>query len=92
MKLYNLNQLADVIGLSYKALYNRLNHTTGVITVAGRCFQAHKDRGVWLVWSDDVANASEAPTPQPKVSAPKQKPKAKGKHGGFIDFSKLGKG
>lgn len=92
MKLYNLSTLADALGMSCKALCNRIDHDTGNIVVAGKLIQAHKERGVWLIWCD-VAYWPDVPNPStptlPKVSTTKGKAK---RVQFFIDASKSGRG
>lgn len=88
--LMTLQQLAEILGLTYKALYNRLNQKSGEIRVAGRVIQAIKDRGQWFVWQTDyeasaVRSEQQRPLLKPPQAAPTTRKKTRGKVEFFIN-------
>jgi hypothetical protein len=76
-QLLTIEALAEVLGLTYKQVYNRLDRQARQIVIAGRTIPATKDGKSWLVWASDVTGAQpvEKAPAQPQPVKTKQKPK-----------------
>lgn len=94
-KLLNLHDVAQRFGLTYKSVWNRIDHIRGQIVIAGKAIKTTKDRGQWLVWESDCDNPQPIVEPQPLTPATTAKKPKRGrprKQDWAIDFNNLGDG